>query len=311
MRKFLKFCLSCLPEITAGKINSDIAVIRKRREAEYSDRIFPLDKDLIPGENITFIHSGNIGDILFSLYFCKELSHALGLEKFNFHIRTGDGSNVLQLTAGAAEFLLPLLKVQPFIDNVTFGETTENISNRFDLDQFRELPLNPCAGQIQNWYYHLSSRHLPREFWKPVLEVKPDDRFKDKIILISTPRYQNPFVDLKALERFKERFVFAGLPEEHSMFQKRYFQLEYFPASTMLEIACCMAGAAGVIGNQSGLYTIAECLKVPRILIAPAFVMNNGRLERGPHNNQVQGGWGEDVSTTSRLTAMTAELFRQ
>ena len=94
MRKFLKFCLSWLPEIIYGKINSDIAVARKRREAKYSDEIFPLDKALIAGENITFIHSGNIGDILFSLYFCKELSNALGLEKFNFHINTGDGSNV-------------------------------------------------------------------------------------------------------------------------------------------------------------------------------------------------------------------------
>ena len=157
----------------------------------------------------------------------------------------------------------------------------------------------------------MSSRHLPREFWEPVLEVKPDDRFKGKIILISTPRYQNPFVDLKKLECFKEHFIFAGLPEEYTLFQKKYFKLEYLPASSMLEIARCMAGATGVIGNQSGLYTIAECLKVPRILIAPAFVMNNGRLERGPHNNQVQGGWGEDVSTTSRLTAMTAELLKQ
>ena len=310
MRKFLKFCLSWLPEIIYGKINSDIAVARKRREAKYSDEIFPLDKALIAGENITFIHSGNIGDILFSLYFCKELSNALGLEKFNFHINTGDGSNILQLTDNAAKFLLPLLETQPFINEVSFG-LKEKISNPFDLDQFRKLPLNPCAGQIQNWYYHLSSRHLPREFWKPILQTEADDRFKDKVILISTPRYQNPFVDLNVLERSKDKLVFAGLPEEHTEFQKRYFQLEYFRASSMLEIARCMAGAKGVIGNQSGLYTIAECLKVPRILISPAYVMENNRLDRGPHNNQVQGAWGEDVSTTSRLLAMTAELLNR
>ena len=152
---------------------------------------------------------------------------------------------------------------------------------------------------------------MPREFWKPILQTEADDRFKDKVILISTPRYQNPFVDLNVLEKFKDRLVFAGLPEEHTEFQKKYFQLEYFPASSMLEIARCMAGAKGVIGNQSGLYTIAECLKVPRILIAPAFVMQDNRLDRGPHNNQVQGNWGEDVSTTARLLAMTTELFKR
>ena len=93
------------------------------------------------------------------------------------------------------------------------------------------------------------------------------------------------------------------------MFQSRHFPVGYLPAASMLELARCIAGAKGVIGNQSGPYTVAECLKVPRILIAPAFIMENNRLARGPHNNQVQGGWGEDVSTTARLLAMTRELL--
>ena len=36
----------------------------------------------------TFNHSGKLGDILFSFYFCKELVNSCGDEKFNLHIQT-------------------------------------------------------------------------------------------------------------------------------------------------------------------------------------------------------------------------------
>jgi hypothetical protein len=68
-------------------------------------------------------------------------------------------------------------------------------------------------------------------------------------------------------------------------------------------------GAKGVVGGQSGLFSIAECLKVPRILVSPEFIKINGRIFPGPVNNHPMGGWNEVVVTEEKLIHMVQELI--
>lgn len=269
---------------------------------------------------LTFSHGGNLGDILFSLYFCTELAYSQRQAKYNFHIQTnvkdpfffarkhpyGD----VRMTTAAAEFLKPLLLVQPYINSVTYGDNIPD--GCINLDRFRDLALNLSAGDNRHWYYNLTPVHLPREFWKSVLLVPETDRkFEGKILFSQTERYQNVTVDFSQLKRFADALVFVGTREEHERFCKICFPMEYCPVNNIYELAKYLNGARGFCAGQSGLFSLAECMKVPRILVAPEFTRFNNRIIPGPHNVHPLGGWCEDVSSTEKLmAAMTALLSK-
>ncbi|MBQ9775210.1 MAG: hypothetical protein IJW17_04150 [Lentisphaeria bacterium] len=276
-----------------------------------------IEDSPLKGERYCFSHSGGIGDILFSLYFCKEFSEKNGKIPFDFHIRThvsdaGMGGHkhpfgTFRMTTASAGFLKGLLEEQPFTGRVTIGD--ELPENAIDLDRCRELKINFAAGDIHNWYYNLCRTHLPREFWKPVLTVQPDFKYQQKVLFTATERYQNVYIDFSVLKDFKDELVFAGTPEEYRIFTEKYFPLEYAPCNSMLELARYMAGAKGLLGNQSGIFSTADCLKIPRILLAPEFFKFKKRIGPGPHVNLPQGGWCEDAGTTEKMLAALSELL--
>ena len=243
--------------------------------------------------NITFSHTGNIGDILFSLYFCKEFTIINKQDKFNFNIQINVEDPALKMlnhpfgtvrmTSESANFIKSLLESQEYINEVSISNDIP--ANAINLDLFRKLPCNFMAGDIRSWYYNLSKQHLPREFWKPIITSSTDDKYKDKILVISTERYQNVFIDYKQLKQFKNHLIFIGTEKEHNLFNDKYFNIEYKKCSSLLEIAKYMSGAKGVLGNQSGLYSLAECMKVKRILISAEYFMFNNKIVPGPVNN--------------------------
>lgn len=269
-----------------------------------SDPDFPwVDRGLPDQNKISFAHVGGIGDILFSLYFCRDFARYRKVEKVDFFIvscRNG-------LPSAAAEFLRPLLEKQDFIDSVSVVEQPPE--NSVMLDDYRKLKINFASGDIRSWYYNLTQLHLPREFWKPVIYVEPASGYQDKIFITLTGRYCNVHLDCRHLEKFKNQLVFLGLPSEHADFCNRYFDIPFCQCSNMLEMAEYMAGARGFIGSQSGIYSLAECMKIPRILLAPDFVDYHGVTIPGPHNNLPQGGWNEDVSSTEKMVKAVEEML--
>ncbi|MBE6365377.1 MAG: hypothetical protein E7053_06450 [Lentisphaerae bacterium] len=279
---------------------------------------FPVNRNCSENREIIFCHSGHNGDILYSLYFCRELAAFYGMTKFRFHLRTNVGEPGLEamghpfksvrMTVNGAQFLAGMLKQQEYISRVTYGD--ELPDNAFDLDLFRKMMINFASGQIQNYYYNLVDEHLPREFWKPVIYAEEDFKYRDKIILIATGRYRNVFVDMAALQPFCNDLVFAGLPEEYDDFCQKYFQLEYIgKVDSMMDFAKYFAGAKGVIGNQSGLFALAECMKIPRILVAAEYIICRKTFSTGPVNVQPQGGWCESVSTTEKMVSAIKNLL--
>jgi hypothetical protein len=277
-------------------------------------------EDLCQGrEYYRFSHSGGIGDILFSLYFCKEFSEYNGKNSFDFHIRTYVSDSGMKghrhpfgtyrMTTASAEFLRELLECQSFINKVTISD--ELPEDAIDLDRCRDLKINFAAGDIHNWYYNLCRSHLPREFWKPVLDVLPDHKYKDKVLFASTERYQNIYIDYSVLEKYKKHLVFVGTAEEYAAFCGQYFEMEYAACHSMLELARYMMGARGLLANQSGIFSTADCLKIPRILLAPEFFIFKKRVGPGPHVNLPQGGWCEDAGTTEKMIASLEELLKK
>ena len=174
------------------------------------DPCFPwVDELFAPAEAMTFVHTGDLGDILFSLHFCRELAFFKGMDDFKYFILSGEHG----LSFSGASFLQPLLTNQKFISECRVVTSCEEKHIR--LDDFRKLKLNLSASDIRSWYYHLSQLHLPGEFWKPVIEVEPDRKLQDKILICNTPRYNNVHIDLSYLSQFRDDLIFVGLPAEY------------------------------------------------------------------------------------------------
>ena len=319
LKGIVRFFIKLLPHRWETAIYKIVFASKKYRGSREIGDAYPVDKNVSVKDGILFSHSGHLGDILYSLHFCRELAASYGIKHFNYHIRTNVEAPELKrvkhpckdvrITAGSAKFLAGLLENQDYIDSVSYGD--ELPENAIDLDCFRKLPVNFDAGNIADYYYDLTDKHLPRRFWESVISVEPDCKYQDKIVVIATCRYQNIFVDMNALKQFREHLIFAGLPEEYNDFCKNYFEIEYLDGVKSLnDIARYFSGVKGVIGNQSGLFSLAECMKIPRILIAADFIEIDGRVALGPCNVIPQGGWCERVSTTGKLVSSVEKLVK-
>ena len=260
---------------------------------------------------ITFNHSGAIGDIIYSLHFCKELINSVGESKFNFHIKISNNNQFdpkrSYLNINDVNFIKPLLQSQQYINEVTYSEDVPQ--NCFNLDIMRKLNLNLMGGDMRTYWYNLYGKHLPREFWNQILFVEPNYRFKDKFLLTFTQRYVNVRLDYNVLKELKDRIVFIGLEKQYELFKSKFFDLEYVKVNNLLEAAQYMVGSLGFVGNESGLFSVAECLKVPRILLSPQLIYLNGTLCQGPFNVNPIGGWNEVAGTTEKFLYSVREMI--
>lgn len=271
----------------------------------------------------TFNHFGMIGDIMFSLYFCLEIAHHYDQDKFNFHIQTNApfkaapceeesrGKQKVYLNNQAAQFIKPLLEAQPYINQVTYGP--KKPEGAWDLNEFRNLKFNLGAGDLRDYYYHLVANFLPKEFWKKLLFVNPNNKYKDKILITLSQRYVNCFIKFKQAQQFKDHLVFIGTEKEHKIFCQKYFQI---PSAgkfdSLLQIAQLIEGARGYIANPTGLYAVAELLKVPRMLIQAEYVKVHDQILFGPKNVFPLGGLCTTCASTDNflktLNLMTTQL---
>jgi ADP-heptose:LPS heptosyltransferase len=272
---------------------------------------------------ISFTHAGKLGDILYSLYFCKELSASFQYDKFNYNLLINkkpsdfckDVSGEIMLSRKSAEFIKPLLENLPFIQDVTIVEKSSRAENNVDLNLFRSGAINQFGCEIREWYYTFCKRTLPQEFWMPLISAKPNPKYKDKILFTLTERNVNVMVDYKQLEQFREHLTFIGTVREHCAFQEKYFDLERAELTkedNLLTVAQYLAGAKGYMANQSGFFALAELMKINRILLSPEWVeYEDGRVKYGPKNNLPLGGWCNTVSITRKMVDAVRELLEK
>jgi hypothetical protein len=209
----------------------------------------------------TFKHSGDMGDIIFSLPTIRALGGGiLCLDPNGGH---GDPMFIwadktrTRLTAKSIEAMAPLLLRQPYIKEVRFwkGEPVD-----YDLDQFRRhVQLNNLSDS------HLAAFGLPTtERNAPWLAVDDPITIEGKTIVISrTVRCHgnHAFWEL-ALTQIKDVCVFVGYPKEHEIFVYTFgHDVPYFPTPDVMTLARVIAGAQQFIGNQSLSHALAEAMK--------------------------------------------------
>lgn len=245
---------------------------------------------------IVFNHSGNIGDVLYSLNFAREFAAANGEGRFCMNLQKDVPLELqhdhpcgkLLMNDAACEFLRPLLEFQPYVVQVSVSATPPEGS--IDLSQFRNLPLYHSAGDVRYYYYMLTSSALPKDFAMPMLTAPRDARSEGKIVIFRSLRYRNPLVNYKGLEGLADKMLFVGLPEEHDDFCRTQFSVAHQPVGDALELAGLLNSAKLVIGNQCGLFAVAEQLKVPRWLESCQLMQQGEGMVYGCPNVLPMGG---------------------
>ena len=178
----------------------------------------------------------------------------------------------LLLDASSAERLKPLLLAQPFIQHVEIyaGQKVD-----VDCDRFRSIPINHSMYSIPRWYFLLIAG-ATWDLSRPWLSVDPDRRFKGAVLVSRNPRLQSPFIRYDFMDRHADKIVFAGVRREFEDFRQQCpRRTQFYEATDFLELTQVLAGCAFFVGNQGLLYTLAEALKIPRLLETNNRAANN------------------------------------
>ncbi|MVN21293.1 hypothetical protein [Mucilaginibacter arboris] len=219
--------------------------------------------------SLNFIHSGNAGDIVYALPTIKKIWQ-LVQKPVNLYLKLEQPHNLalhfkhplgsVMLNERMAQMLLPLLSSQTYI-NICEIYSDQRID--IDLDQIRRAGLMLDRGSIARWYGYIFG--INADLYKSWLEVKPNLNYSDTIIIARSQRYRSPFVDYSFLRNYSN-LVFVGVKAEFEEMKLEIPNIRYFEATDFLQLAEIIAGCKFFIGNQSFPFSIAEGLKVPRIL---------------------------------------------
>ncbi len=249
----------------------------KDKEKKYTNIVLPKIQNysniIASKDVISFLHYGHLGDIVDSLPVLQEISknkicdlYIQSEKKIPAHVQSKDHpfGNVY-LTEKSIQKILPLLKEQKFLRKVEFYKE-QKID--IDLNFFRELPMNFNIDSVR-WYSQLTGC-FP-DLSKNCLHVPNHPKFKNYIVIMRSLRRQNKFIDYSFLSSYKNK-VFVGLENEYKDLENKINNLEYYDSKDFLELASIIKNSKIFIGNLSFGYSMAEALKVPRLLeSAPDF----------------------------------------
>ena len=229
------------------------------------EKILEIQNNVENKKELSFLHSGRLGDLIYSLATIKELAKS---HKCKLYIQINkpvldyyDHLRKVLITKRSGDMIIPLLKKQEFLEDVGIYNG-EKIDINFDL--FRDIPINK-SFYSSRWFSHLVGVNLNME--NTFLSSTLHKSIKNKIIIGRSPRYRNSFLNYKFLKNVKN-IMCIGLKEEYDDLKKDIFNLEFHDCDDFLEMAEIIKSCKFYIGNMSLQYIMAEGLKVPRLLEA-------------------------------------------
>lgn len=197
----------------------------------------------------TVLHSGKLGDIVYSLPAVRMLG------KSRYLVRLED-----PLSEFEARQILPLLSAQPYIESAAFW-SDEPIDH--DLDRFRtQTPMFTNLADCHLFALGLASFPRDRKWLEVPAVIEPP---KPIAIARSLSFRGCPGFWETAYPQVRDQAYFVGTPLEHQEFERLFGPIEFRPTADLLELAQVLAGSKLFIGNQSCPYAIAEGLKMPCI----------------------------------------------
>lgn len=203
----------------------------------------PAQLHLLPysPKEAVFKHSGDIGDLIYSLPIIRYLgggtvllnAKGLGAKKVDGTM-SGFNHEIIKM-------ILPLIEIQPYIHR---AGVWENEWLTVDIDIFRKIRIsssNLCEKILKSFACPFSETNNP---W-----LHCDKKFVAHTVFARSARYHNPQMDYKNL--INKDSVFVGLPSEHKAFCRSYGHIAYYPVKNFLEMAEVINGSELFVGNQS------------------------------------------------------------
>ena len=236
-------------------------------KSKFENYINEIQKKIITKKELSFLHSGHIGDIINVLPVIKELSKT---HKCNLYIGVNkpievkyshNAAGSVYINEKLFNMLHPLLKSQQFINKVEMFKK-QDIDINFDI--IRELPINLLFDNLR---YSFQIAGIQPDIEEPYLSVQQHEKITNKIVIQRSFRYRNQFINYKFLENYDNIF-FIGTKDEHEDLKKEIKNLQFYDCKDFLEMAMIIKSSQLIIGNQSLGITIAEALKTPRLLEA-------------------------------------------
>ena len=231
--------------------------------------------------SIKFIHSGNIGDIIYALPTVQSLLTKYNEEEAEFHLIANHPAEYapdvkhplgnVYMNEKIAEMLVPLLKSQRYISSVTVNQFSdyENIIKQprsINLDMFRKGTPNFYSNSIVRWYFSVFGTWYP--VWEDWMTIDPDLTYKGKFLFARSLRTRSPSpLYYYFLKEYKDRMVFIGLEDEYTDFLKLGGpECQFKKFDNFLELGRAIAGCDFFYGNSTFSYSIAEAIKIPRMI---------------------------------------------
>jgi hypothetical protein len=214
-------------------------------------------------------HSGNAGDIIYALPTIKKIHEITGVpihlcfvldKPMNVLPVNNHPLGTVMLNKKMADMLSPLIASQDYIHSC---ETYADQQIHIDLDYFRAglVPLD--KGNIARWCGYITG--VNPDLYKNWLTVEPDTSYADMVLIARSGRYQNITVNYAFLNKYPN-LKFIGVEAEYKEMKQSIPNLTWLQVNDFLQLAQMVAGCKFFIGNQSFPFSIAEGLKVPRIL---------------------------------------------
>lgn len=203
----------------------------------------------------TFKHSGNLGDIIFSLPTIIALGGGI------LYISDGKGKLQRPMSKLMINQIIELLKGQPYLVDVL---PYNNEAIDYDLDKFRER--HGPGSEV-----HLASRHLMAFGvkydlslpWLGNIEPLP----QADIIIHNSLRWRDIPLNWSQLKPYQARCIFVGYKNEYRAFKRKTkINIIFQETTNILQLARTIKGSKLFVGNQSLGFALAEAMKHPRVL---------------------------------------------
>lgn len=221
---------------------------------------------ILPASERTFYHSGDLGDIIYSLPTVR----ALGGGRLYIGPATRYPTRQ-RASPETVRFVRRLLEMQPYITSVEYREDSCVV---YDLNRFRDYLMSEsqllARGEPRR---NLAEAHLLtfrqplEECYKPWLTVDRPVRTDRPVLIHRSARWRNPqFPWDRVMALHGDRAAFIGLRSEYDEFVRNWGALPYFPIEDLLGMARLIAGCRLFIGNQSLPYALAAALHKDSLL---------------------------------------------
>lgn len=235
--------------------------------------------ETIQNKDLLFYNPGMLGDVVYCIPFCLSCSGTyckedLNKNKFTLLIDTlihhKNNGNAFQNLC----MLRDLLSFQPYFEKIICEPHIDfEKYGALDLGKIRKNLVDMGRGDIVYRYRYLrplKNFYRAEDPWIVLPEQIIQSEyhyFHDKIVIFRSQRYNNPNISYSYLKKFKEHLVFIGLENEYVQFRNKFdVHINFIKPKHFIEVACILNNCKFCIGNQTFYFSIAEALKVPRML---------------------------------------------